>query len=303
LLQIGEFRDKDETVKVMLREPSDTRNLLSALENVYVKTAAGASVPPLRQVANFNVLVEPGIQWRRDRLPSVTVRGVVPDGVQSPDDVTTAAKLRTLRDSLPADYRIEMQGAVEESAKNQTSINEKMPAMLLVILLLLMVQLQHFGKTLMVVAAGPLGLIGTATALLVLQAPFGFVAILGVIALAGIIMRNSVILVDQIQQDLAAGHDAFTAIVESAVRRFRPITLTAAAAVLALIPLAREVFWAPMALAMMGGLIAATVLTLTFLPAVYALAFRVALQPGRFARSLDDSNLKPRTERALQAAE
>ena len=198
MLQIGEFRDKDETVKVMLREPSDTRNLLSALENVYVKTAAGASVPPLRQVANFNVLVEPGIQWRRDRLPSVTVRGVVPDGVQS-QDVTTAvfARLKPLRDSLSADYRIEMQGAVEESAKNQTSINEKMPAMLLVILLLLMVQLQHFGKTLMVVAAGPLGLIGTATALLVLQAPFGFVAILGVIALAGIIMRNSVILVDR----------------------------------------------------------------------------------------------------------
>jgi multidrug efflux pump len=290
--QIGEFRDKDETVKVMLREPSDTRNLLSALENVYVKTAAGASVP-LRQVANFNVIVEPGIQWRRDRLPSVTVRGVVPDSVQSPD-VTTAvfAKLKPLRDSLSADYRIEMQGAVEESAKSQASINEKMPAMLLVILLLLMV-----------VATGPLGLIGAATALLVFQAPFGFVAILGVIALAGIIMRNSVILVDQIQQDLAAGNDAFTAIVESAVRRFRPITLTAAAAVLALIPLAREVFWAPMALAMMGGLIAATVLTLTFLPALYALAFRVALQPGRIARSLDDSTLKPRAERALQAAE
>jgi multidrug efflux pump subunit AcrB len=301
--QIGEFRDKDETVKVMLREPSDTRNLLSALDNVYVKTAAGASVP-LREVASFKVIVEPGIQWRRDRLPSITVRGVVPDGVQSPD-VTAAvfAKLKPLRDSLSAGYRIEMQGAVEESAKSQTSINEKMPAMLLVILLLLMVQLQHFGKTLVVVATGPLGLIGAATALLVFQAPFGFVAILGVIALAGIIMRNSVILVDQIQQDLAAGHDAFTAIVESAVRRFRPITLTAAAAVLALIPLAREVFWAPMALAMMGGLIAATVLTLTFLPAFYALAFRVALQPGRMARSLDGSALKPSAEEALQAAE
>lgn len=282
--EIGEFRDKDETIKVMLREPSDTRNLLSALGNVYMKTAAGASVP-LRQVASYKVIVEPGIQWRRDRLPSVTVRGVVPDGVQSPD-VTMAvfAKLKPLRDSLSSGYRIEMQGAVEESAKSQTSINEKMPAMLLVILLLLMVQLQHFGKTLMVLATGPLGLIGAATALVVFQVPFGFVAILGVIALAGIVMRNSVILVDQIQQDLAAGHDAFTAIVESAVRRFRPITLTASAAVLALIPLAREVFWAPMALAMMGGLIAATVLTLTFLPALYALAFRVALQP---ARSLD----------------
>ena len=212
--QIGEYRDSDETVKVMLREPSDTRNLLSALDNVYVKTAAGTSVP-LRQVAKFHVVHEPGIQWRRDRLPSITVRGVVPDNVQSPDVANAVfAKLKPLRDALPAGYRIELQGAVEESATSQTSINEKMPVMLLVILLLLMVQLQHFGKTLLVMASGPLGLIGAAAALLVFQAPFGFVAILGVIALAGIIMRNSVILVDQIQQDTAAGHDAFTAIVE-----------------------------------------------------------------------------------------
>jgi multidrug efflux pump subunit AcrB len=277
--QIGEFRDGDETVKVMLREPSDTRSLLSALDNVYVKTAAGASVP-LRQVASFKMILEPGIQWRRDRLPSMTVRGVVPDNVQSPDVANAVfAKLAPLREALPAGYRIELQGAVEESAKSQVSINEKMPVMLLVILLLLMVQLQHFGKTLLVLATGPLGLIGAATALLAFQAPFGFVAILGVIALAGIIMRNSVILVDQIEQDLAAGRDPFTAVVESAVRRFRPITLTAAAAVLALIPLVGEVFWAPMALAMMGGLIAATILTLTFLPALYAMAFKVATPP------------------------
>ncbi len=279
--QIGEFREQDETIKVTLREPSKTRNLLSAVDAIYVKTADGASVP-LRQVANVRLMLEPGIQWRRDRLPSITVRGVVPDAVQS-SDVTKAvfAQLKPLRDNLSVDYRIEMQGAVEESATSQASINEKMPAMLLVILLLLMIQLQHWGKTLMVLATGPLGLIGAAAALLVFQAPFGFVAILGVIALAGIVMRNSVILVDQIQQDLAAGHDAFSAIVEAAVRRFRPITLTASAAVLALIPLAREVFWAPMALAMMGGVIAATVLTLTFLPALYALAFRVAVPKDR----------------------
>src|SRR5262249_40929601 len=187
---------------------------------------------------------------------------------------------------LSADYLIEMQGAVEESAKSQTSINEKMPAMLLVILLVLMIQLKHFGKTLMVLAPGPLGVIGAAAALLLFQAPFGFVAILGVIALAGIIMRNSVILVDQIQQDMAAGRDAFTAIVESAVRRFRPITLTAAAAVLALIPLAQDVVWAPMALAMMGGGVAATGLTPTYLPARYALAVRVVLPPRPQTRPL-----------------
>jgi multidrug efflux pump subunit AcrB len=298
--QIGEFRDSDETVKVMLREPSNTRNLLSALDNVYVKTAAGASVP-LRQVAKFTIDHEPGIQWRRDRLPSITVRGVVPDNVQSPDVANAVfAELKPLRDALPAGYRIELQGAVEESAKSQISINEKMPVMLLVILLLLMVQLQHFGKSLLVLLSGPLGLIGAAAALLVFQAPFGFVAILGVIALAGIIMRNSVILVDQIQQDTAAGRDASTAIIESAVRRFRPITLTAAAAVLALIPLIREVFWAPMALAMMGGLIAATILTLTFLPALYALAFRVPVPTRGVARTTDEKYWELGAERALQ---
>jgi multidrug efflux pump subunit AcrB len=220
--------------------------------------------------------------------------------VQSPDVANAVfAKLKPLRDALPADYRIELQGAVEESVKSQASINEKMPVMLLVILLLLMVQLQHFGKTLLVLATGPLGLIGAAMALLVFQAPFGFVAILGVIALAGIIMRNSVILVDQIEQDMAAGHDGVTAIVESAVRRFRPITLTAAAAVLALIPLAGEVFWAPMALAMMGGLIAATILTLMFLPALYALVFRI---DGSDRKSAADPNLDQEVMRVLPEA-
>jgi multidrug efflux pump subunit AcrB len=301
--QIGEFRDKDETIKVMLREPSDTRNLLSSLDNVYVKTSDGASVP-LRQVATFRILLEPGVQWRRDRLPSVTVRGVVPDGVQSPDVAKVVfAKLEPLRARLSPDYRIELQGAVEESAKGQTSINEKMPVMFLVILLLLMVQLQHFGKTLVVLATGPLGVIGAATTLLVFQAPFGFVAILGVIALAGIIMRNSVILVDQVQQDVAAGYDLFMAIVESAVRRFRPIALTAAAAVLALIPLTREPFWAPMALAMMGGVIAATVLTLTFLPALYGLAFRVNIPAAGKAPTMVEPALEAGGDQALRAAE
>jgi multidrug efflux pump subunit AcrB len=271
--QIGEFREKEETIKVMFREPSETRNLLSALDDVYVKTASGASVP-LRQIARVQVALESGIEWRRDRLASLTVRGLVPDGVQSPDVANAVyARLKSVRDRLAPGYRIELQGAVEESATSQKSINEKMPVLLVVVLVLLMVQLQHFGKAMMVFATAPLGIIGAAAALLAFQAPFGFVAILGVIALAGIIMRNSVILVDQIRQDLATGLDLRSAIVESAVRRFRPIALTAAAAVLALIPLVSEVFWAPMALAMMGGIIAATVLTLTFLPALYALSF------------------------------
>jgi multidrug efflux pump len=292
--QIGEFREGDETIKVMLREPAETRNALTALDSVYVKTAAGGSVP-LRQVADIKVVLEPGIQWRRDRLPSITVRGTIPDRLQS-NDVSNAvfAKLAPLRAGLPTGYRMELQGAVEEAAKSQASINEKMPIMLMVVLVLLMIQLQHFGKTLLVLATGPLGIIGAAASLLIFQAAFGFVAILGVIALAGIVMRNSVILVDQIEQDIKSGSDPFTAIVESAVRRFRPITLTAAAAGLAMIPLAEEVFWAPMAIAMMGGLVAATILTLTFLPALYALAFRAprrAAERGADEHAGDDRAL------------
>jgi multidrug efflux pump subunit AcrB len=290
---LGEYREGDETISAVLREPSDTRSLLTAAENAYVKTNNGGAVP-LAQIARVSAVLEPGIEWRRNRLPTITVRGQIPDGVQSPD-VTKAifAQLQPLRDSLPLGYRIEMQGGVEESAIGQASINAKMPVMILAILLLIMVQLQSLTKTLLVVATAPLGIIGAAAALLVFGAPFGFVAILGVIALAGIIMRNSVILVDQIRQDMNAGGDPYDAIVGSAVRRFRPIALTAAAAVLALVPLAPSPFWGPMAIAMMGGLIAATILTMTFLPALYALAFRVrvpqrtdslrVLQPDRAA--------------------
>ncbi len=278
---IGEFREGEETIGVVLRDPAGQNGLLNAVENAYVKTTRGDAVP-LTQVAKINVALEPGIEWRRSRLPTITVRGTVPDNVQSPD-VTKAiyAKLQPMRDALPLGYRIEMQGAVEESAKSQESINAKMPVMLLCIVLLLMIQLQHVGKTMMVLATGPLGLIGAATALLIFQAPFGFVAILGVIALAGMIMRNSVILVDQIQQDRDAGLPMREAIVSSTVRRFRPIILTAAAAVLALVPLSTSLFWGPMALAMMGGLIAGTILTLTFLPALYALSFGVRTEEGR----------------------
>jgi multidrug efflux pump subunit AcrB len=258
--------------------------LLTAAENSYVKTASGASVP-LGQVARVRLAFEPGIEWRRDRLPTITVRGQVPDGVQSPD-VTKAIyrSLEPLQKSLAPGYRIEMQGAVEESAIGQASINAKMPVMVLAILLLLMIQLQSVTKTMLVLATAPLGIIGAASALLAFQAPFGFVAILGVIALAGIIMRNSVILVDQVRQDLLAGIELNAAIIGSAVRRFRPISLTAAAAVLALIPLAVSPFWGPMALAMMGGLAAGTVLTMTFLPALYALVFRAAARPALTAR-------------------
>ena len=274
-LPIGEFRPGDETVSIVVRQGESRRDLLTAVEETYVTTASGRAVP-MSQVAHVVPVMEPGIEWRRNRLPSITVRGIIPDGTPS-NDVTQRIYdgLKPLRDGLAPGYSIEMQGAVEESAKSQDSIAAKAPIMILVMMVLLMIQLQHFGKTMLVFMTAPLGLIGASAALLLTNSAFGFVAILGVIALAGIIMRNAVILIDQIDQDMAAGHHPWHATIEAAVRRFRPIMLTAAAAVLALIPIAQSAFWGPMAYAMMGGILAATVLTIIVLPAAFALFFRV----------------------------
>ena len=183
--------------------------------------------------------------------------------------------MQALQAKMPPGYRIQIAGAVEESSKGQGSIAAGVPVMLFIIFTLLMLQLHSFSRAILVFLTGPLGLAGAAAALLVLNRPFGFVALLGVIALMGMIMRNSVILIDQIEQERARGVPAWDAIVESAVRRFRPIVLTAAAAVLAMIPLSESVFWGPMAVAIMGGLIVATALTLLALPAMYAAWFRV----------------------------
>jgi multidrug efflux pump len=260
-------------VSIVAREPDARRHLLSSVDAIYVPTDFGGSVP-LSQVAKVVPVLEQGIEWRRDRLPTITVRGTLPDGVQ-PNDVAMKmyADMKPLRDSLAPGYTVEIQGGAEDAAESQQSIADKAPIMLAVIVVLLMIQLQHIGKAMLVLATGPLGIIGAAAALLISGAPFGFVAILGVIALLGIIMRNSIILVDQIDQDIAAGMDRTEAIVGSAVRRFRPIVLTALTAVLALIPISRGVFWGPLAYAMMGGIVVATVLTIVVLPAGYALFF------------------------------
>ncbi len=270
---IGEFRDGEETVSVVVREPDATRGLLSAIQSVYIPTDSGGFVPA-SQVARLVPVLEQGIEWRRDRLPTITVKATLPDGVE-PTQVSMNLynSMADLRAKLPAGYAVEIQGGAEDAAESQNSIAAKAPIMLLVILVLLMVQLQHFGKAMLVLATGPLGIIGAAMALLITGAPFGFVAILGVIALLGIIIRNSIILVDQIDQDIAAGHPRAEAIVGAAVRRFRPITLTALTAVLALFPISRGLFWGPLAYAMMGGILVATVLTILVLPAAYALFF------------------------------
>ena len=270
---LDDFRDGEETVSIVAREPDANRSLLSAVNSVYVPTDFGGFVP-VSQIAKVVPVLEQGIEWRRDRLPTISVRATLPDGVQSNDVVMKMyADLQPLRDSLPAGYKVEIQGGAEDSAESQASIAAKAPIMLVVIVLLLMAQLQHFGKAMLVLATGPLGIIGAAAALLISGAPFGFVAILGVIALLGIIIRNSIILIDQIDQDIAAGMHRQEAIVGAAVRRFRPIMLTALTAVLALIPISRGLFWGPLAYAMMGGILVATVLTIIVLPAGYSLFF------------------------------
>lgn len=270
---LDDFRDGEETVSIVAREPDASRSLLSAVNSVYVPTDFGGFVP-VSQIAKVVPVMEQGVEWRRDRLPTITVRATLPDGVQ-PNDVAMKmyADMKGLRDSLPAGYQVQIQGGAEDAAESQDSIAAKAPIMLVVIMILLMAQLQHFGKAMLVFATGPLGIIGAASALLISGAPFGFVAILGVIALLGIIIRNSIILVDQIDQDIKAGMHRQEAIVGAAVRRFRPIMLTALTAVLALIPISRGVFWGPLAYAMMGGILVATLLTIFVLPAGYALFF------------------------------
>jgi multidrug efflux pump len=273
------YRERDQLIEVSLRGPADERARLSLLESLAVPTPSGTSVP-LKQIATVSYGFEEGIIWRRNRLPTITVRGDIYGGI-TPATVTAQIdpQLNGLRASLPPGYLLQVGGAVEESAKGQTSVNAGMPLFLLVVFTVLMIQLRSFTRVLLVVLTAPLGLIGVTLFLLVFNVPFGFVAMLGTIALMGMIMRNSVILVDQIEQDIAGGHDAWTAIVDATTRRFRPIVLTALAAILAMIPLTRSAFFGPMAVAIMGGLFVATALTLLFLPALYAAWFRVK-KPG-----------------------
>jgi multidrug efflux pump subunit AcrB len=272
---IAQYRDGDKLLDIVMRPEANERNTLDALQRVQVPTASGRAVP-LTQVARVGFAWEPGVIWRENRDYGITVQSDVVDGVQGP---TVTAQINPLLDKiradLPPDYQIKIAGAEEESANAGASIAAQMPLCIFIIFLLLMLQLHSFSRSVMVFLTGPLGLIGAAATLLLLRAPMGFVAQLGITALIGMIIRNSVILVDQIEQDVAAGVPTWNAIVEAAVRRFRPIILTAAAAVLAMIPLSRSVFWGPMAAAIMGGLIIATVLTLLFLPALYAAWFRV----------------------------
>ena len=272
---VGQYREGDKLIDIVLRQPLDERDAITDIADAYLPTASGKAIP-LTQIARPVFTWEPGVLWREGRSYAITAQADVVEGLQGATVTEELLpKLRDLERAWPAGYRIQVAGAVEESGKGSSSIAAGVPVMLFLIFTLLMLQLQSFSRAMLVFLTGPLGIAGVAGALLLLGRPFGFVALLGVIALMGMIQRNSVILIDQIEQDRARGVPAWDAIVESTVRRARPIVLTAAAAVLAMIPLSRSVFWGPMAVAIMGGLVVATVLTLLALPAMYAAWFRV----------------------------
>lgn len=272
---VSQYREDNELIEILLRGTQKERSELGNLGSLALPTDNGQSVA-LSQVATLEYGFEEGIIWHRNRLPTVTVRADIYDKEQPATLVKQILPtLQEIRAKLPDGYLLEVGGTVEDSERGQKSVNAGMPLFVVVVLSLLMIQLRSFSRTVMVFLTAPLGLIGVTLFLLVFRQPFGFVAMLGTIALAGMIMRNSVILVDQIEQDIAAGMERWQAIIEATVRRFRPIVLTALAAVLAMIPLSRSVFYGPMAVAIMGGLIVATVLTLLFLPALYAAWFRV----------------------------
>jgi multidrug efflux pump len=274
-IPVGQFREDDKLIDIVWRARKDLRVTAGGLPNVSIRTANGRSAP-LAQFVKFETVFEDGVRWRRNRFPAISVRADVVDGKLAPDVAAQIIpQLKSIEEQLPPGYFIETGAAKEDAWTAQKSILIWIPLVVIATLVFLMVQLQNLSRTFLVFVTAPLGVIGAAFALLLFGAPFGFVALLGIIALAGMIMRNSVILVDQIEQDETAGRDTWSAIVESTVRRFRPIMLTAAAAILAMIPLSRNDFFGPQAIAIMGGLTVATALTVFFVPALYAAWFKV----------------------------
>ena len=272
---IGQFREDNKLIDIQVRQPLEERNTISVLNDTNIPAANGKSVT-ISQIARAHFVWEPGVVWRDKREWAITVQSDVGDDIQGATVSTQLTpQLDALRAKLPAGYRITVKGVAADSGEAEASIAANLPLAIFIIFTLLMLQLHSFSRALLVFLTGPLGVAGAAFALLALGRPLGFVANLGIIALFGMIIRNSVILVDQIEQDIKDGSTPWDAIIDSAVRRCRPIVLTAAAAALAMIPLSRSVFWGPMAVAIMGGLILATALTLLFLPALYAAWFRV----------------------------
>jgi multidrug efflux pump subunit AcrB len=272
-VSITQVRDDIYLVDVVVRATQDQRVSVDTLRNTAIPLPGGRTVP-LSQFATFEYEQEYPLVWRRDRLPTLTVHADLRPGVL-PDTVVAALapEVTAFSKSLPAGYRLDVGGTVEESAKSQASVVAVVPAMLLIMFTVLIFQLRSFQKLFIVLSVGPLGLIGVVLALLAFNRPLGFVAILGILALLGMITKNAVILIGQIDAERAAGKDVMTAVVDASSARFRPIMLTAISTVLGMIPIAPTVFWGPMAFAIMGGLLVATILTLIFLPTLYVTWF------------------------------
>jgi multidrug efflux pump len=273
---VTQVRDGIYLVDVVVRAGTEQRTSLAALRDLQLPLPNGRTVP-ITQLASVDYGQEFPLVWRRDRVPSLVVQADVAAGVQSASVVRELSpRMAELVSSLPSGYNVAVGGTAEESAKSQASVLAVVPLMMALMLILLMVQLQSFQRLFLVLSVAPLGLIGVVLALLLANKPLGFVAILGVLALVGMIARNSVILIDQVETERAHGLHPWNAVVEATVHRFRPILLTAAAAILGMIPIAPTVFWGPMAYAIMGGLAVATGLTLVFLPALYVAWFRIS---------------------------
>jgi multidrug efflux pump subunit AcrB len=278
-------------VDVLVRASAEQRMSLSTIRTLQVPLPNGQTVP-LSQIAAVEYGQEYPIVWRRDRLPTVTVQADTVTGTQAATVVEALApKIAALNASLPSGYHIAVGATVEESSKAQNSVVAVLPVMLVLILTVLMIQLQSFNRLFLVLSVAPLGLIGVVAALLVADKPMGFVAMLGVLALTGMIARNSVILIHQVEEEKAAGRQPWDAVVEATTHRFRPILLTAAAAILGMIPIAPTIFWGPMAYAIMGGLAVATVLTLVFLPALYVTWFRIKKPQPASSQKIDSARI------------
>jgi multidrug efflux pump subunit AcrB len=287
---ITKLRDATYLIDIVARAIPDERAKLETLRNLMLATSSGRNVP-LAQIATISYGLESPLIWRRQRLPTVTVQADVIPGVEA----TTVVKqlepaIAAFRAKLPPGYGVVAGGVIEDSAKAQASIFIVFPLMLFLMMTILMVQLMSFQRLILVLLTAPLALIGVALALVISRAPMGFVAILGMISLIGMVVRNSVILIIQIDEHIAAGEDRWSAVISATEHRLRPILLTAAAAILGMIPIAPTVFWGPMAFAVMGGLVVATLLTLVFLPALYVTWFRIK-PPG--SASLQPSKIVP----------
>ena len=275
-IRIAEYREKDQVIDIVWRNAADDRKNLAFIQNLVVPVGSTGKTVTLSQLARISYDAEDVLTWRRDLHPCITINADVQDGVTG-DDVAKAfdRKFDEIRKKMPFGYQIHVDGTLENSEKDGKHLFEMLPIAIVVILIILMVQLQCPQRMFLVLMTAPLGFIGVVGALIATGLPMGFVAELGVIALAGMIMRNSVILIVQIETHIGMGEKPWNAIIESTQLRFRPILLTALAAILGMIPLLKDPFWGPMGAAIAGGLMVATVLTLLYLPALYALWFRV----------------------------